>query len=129
MSVLGPKAESLRALAAAGLPVPEARFLGCEAYREHAGRAGVGALLDAAGPLDAVAVHAAIVATPVSEDVATLLHVWHEELGRGHLAVRSSADAEDLPHASFAGQHGTFFVTGAGDLPDRVRDCLASLFS
>ena len=129
MSVLGPKAESLRALAAAGLPVPEARFLGCEAYREHAGRAGVGTLLDAAGPLDAVAVHAAIVATPVSEDVATLLHVWHEELGRGHLAVRSSADAEDLPHASFAGQHGTFFVTGAGDLPDRVRDCWASLFS
>jgi phosphohistidine swiveling domain-containing protein len=129
MTELGPKAESLRALATAGLPVPEARFLDCDAYREHAERAGVASLLRSHAPLDAAAVHAAIVATPLSPDVRTLLLAWHGELGRAHLAVRSSANAEDLPHASFAGQHGTFFVTGSGDLPDRVRDCWASLFS
>jgi phosphohistidine swiveling domain-containing protein len=128
-SEIGPKAESLRTLAAAGFAVPEARFLGRGAYREHARRAGVSALLRAAGPLDAAAVREAIVATPLAADVRGLLRAWHDELGGGHLAVRSSADAEDLPHASFAGQHGTFFVTGAGDLPARVVDCWASLFS
>jgi len=125
---IGPKAASLRALAQAGLPVPEARFLGCDAFREHAERAGV-ALLLTRGDLDATAVRAAITATPISADVAALLRRWRADLGDGHLAVRSSADAEDLPHASFAGQHGTFFVAAPEQLDARVLDCWASLFS
>jgi pyruvate,water dikinase len=45
------------------------------------------------------------------------------------LAVRSSATAEDLPTASFAGQHETFLnVAGEARLLDAVRLCLASLF-
>jgi len=128
-SEIGPKAESLRMLAAAGLPVPEARFLGCDAYREHADRAGVAALLYGWPPLDAAKVHAAIVATPVAPEVTGILDDWRAHLGGGHLAVRSSANAEDLPDASFAGQHGTFFVSGIDDLPGRVRDCWASLYS
>jgi pyruvate, water dikinase len=46
------------------------------------------------------------------------------------VAVRSSATAEDLPTASFAGQLETFLmVTGDEDLVDRVRDAFASLFT
>jgi pyruvate, water dikinase len=46
------------------------------------------------------------------------------------VAVRSSATAEDLPEASFAGQQETYLnVRGAGDLLAACRDCYASLFT
>ena len=47
-----------------------------------------------------------------------------------HVAVRSSATAEDLPSASFAGQQETFLnVTGEEALLEACRDCFASLFA
>src|SRR5690606_18320802 len=46
------------------------------------------------------------------------------------VAVRSSATAEDLPHASFAGQQDTYLnVTGAQAVLDAVRRCWASLWT
>ena len=46
------------------------------------------------------------------------------------VAVRSSATAEDLPTASFAGQHETYLnVAGEAMLLDAVRRCYASLFT
>jgi pyruvate, water dikinase len=46
------------------------------------------------------------------------------------VAVRSSATAEDLPDASFAGQQDTFlWVRGVDDLLDRIRKCWSSLFT
>ncbi len=48
----------------------------------------------------------------------------------GFVAVRSSATAEDLPDASFAGQQETFLnVSGEEDLFDKVRKCWSSLFT
>ncbi|HXV85676.1 MAG TPA: PEP/pyruvate-binding domain-containing protein, partial [Gemmatimonadales bacterium] len=44
-------------------------------------------------------------------------------------AVRSSAPAEDLAGASFAGQHGTYYYVGAARLVDVIRRCWASLWS
>jgi phosphoenolpyruvate synthase/pyruvate phosphate dikinase len=54
-----------------------------------------------------------------------------ERLGREEAyAVRSSATAEDLPQASFAGQQDTYLnVMGLDDLARRVRQCWASLFT
>src|SRR4051812_44531517 len=53
------------------------------------------------------------------------------EYGEGlTVAVRSSATAEDLPTASFAGQHETYLnVAGEAMLLDAVRRCHASLFT
>ncbi|QFY11106.1 pyruvate, water dikinase [Nonomuraea phyllanthi] len=52
----------------------------------------------------------------------------YERLGGGRVAVRSSATAEDLPDASFAGQQDTYLnVEGAGPLTGAVRDCWESL--
>jgi pyruvate,water dikinase len=46
------------------------------------------------------------------------------------VAVRSSATAEDLPDASFAGQQETFLnITGEDELLDACRKCYASLFT
>jgi pyruvate,water dikinase len=46
------------------------------------------------------------------------------------VAVRSSATAEDLPTASFAGQHDSFLnIRGAADLFEACRQCFASIFT
>jgi len=46
------------------------------------------------------------------------------------VAVRSSATAEDLPDASFAGQQDTFlWVRGIADVLDKIRRCWSSLFT
>lgn len=53
----------------------------------------------------------------------------YKEMGEGPVAVRSSATAEDLPDASFAGQQATFLnIEGATQLIKAVRECWASLF-
>ena len=62
----------------------------------------------------------------ITEAYATLQAEYGDQLT---LAVRSSATAEDLPTASFAGQHETFLnIAGAAKLLDAVRLCFASLF-
>lgn len=51
-------------------------------------------------------------------------------LGPGPVAVRSSATAEDLPEASFAGQQETFLdVEGPDNVIEAIRKCYASLFT
>jgi pyruvate, water dikinase len=53
-----------------------------------------------------------------------------EGIDEAAVAVRSSATAEDLPEASFAGQQDSYLnVRGADDLLARCRDCYASLFT
>ncbi|MDI6815220.1 MAG: phosphoenolpyruvate synthase, partial [Dehalococcoidales bacterium] len=52
------------------------------------------------------------------------------KMGKGLVAVRSSATAEDLPEASFAGQHSTFLnVQGEKEVVTAVQGCWASLFN
>ena len=65
---------------------------------------------------------------------AEILDAYHEletEYGEElSVAVRSSATAEDLPSASFAGQHDTYLnVRGAEMVLDAIRRCNASLFT
>ena len=53
----------------------------------------------------------------------------YREMGEPPVAVRSSATAEDLPEASFAGQQSTFLnVVGADRVVQAVKECWASLF-
>lgn len=61
---------------------------------------------------------------------AAIVKAW-EDTGADHAyAVRSSATAEDLPTASFAGQQDTYLnVRGLDQLLDAVRNCWASLFT
>ncbi len=69
-------------------------------------------------------------------DLATQIRRGYEDLSRqfgmdeADVAVRSSATAEDLPDASFAGQQETMLnVSGADDVLDAVRFCYTSLFT
>src|SRR5205823_10305410 len=72
-----------------------------------------------------------LLGAPVPADVAEAIFAAYRALGeRAPVAVRSSATAEDLPTASFAGQQDTFLnVVGADALLDAVRKCWASLWT
>ena len=71
---------------------------------------------------------------PLPARLIAEIHAAHNKLRdeygeQASFAVRSSATAEDLPSASFAGQHDTFLnVSGQARLVDAVKRCFASLF-
>jgi len=62
--------------------------------------------------------------------IAEILHAWGKFGTENYYAVRSSATAEDLPNASFAGQQDTYLnIKGREELLQYVRKCWASLFT
>jgi len=67
----------------------------------------------------------------LEEDIRKHYRGMEERYGKNcDVAVRSSATAEDLPDASFAGQQETYLnVRGEEELLKKVRDCFASLFT
>jgi pyruvate, water dikinase len=74
--------------------------------------------------------------TDMPKDIETAIRTAYKNLNKRlelkdtFVAVRSSATAEDLPDASFAGQQETYLnVKGADDLIDKVRKCWSSLFT
>lgn len=59
-----------------------------------------------------------------------VIHAWTKQGSENFYAIRSSATAEDLPNASFAGQQDTYLnVKGQVELLQHVRNCWASLFT
>ena len=95
-------------------------------------------LKDRKKPLDKVgkAIRSLFLHAEFPEDIARDIKEAYQELCRRSgaeevdVAVRSSATAEDLPEASFAGQQETFLkVTGEAALMDACRRCYASLFT
>ena len=67
----------------------------------------------------------------LEEDIRKHYRGMEERYGKNcDVAVRSSATAEDLPDASFAGQQETYLnVRGEEELLEKVRECFASLFT
>jgi pyruvate,water dikinase len=67
----------------------------------------------------------------IPDDLAAAITRSHTELGeQAAYAVRSSATAEDLPTASFAGQQDTYLnVVGSAAILQRISQCWASLFT
>ncbi|HEY9026337.1 MAG TPA: phosphoenolpyruvate synthase, partial [Burkholderiaceae bacterium] len=137
--------EMLSNLAPAGVRVPNGFAITARAYRHVLDQADawprLHRALDGLDPANiddlarrAQAAREIVAAAPLPVDLVTeirdaykaLLEEYGDELT---VAVRSSATAEDLPDASFAGQHETFLnVAGEARLLDSVRQCFASLF-
>ncbi|MGA7869133.1 MAG: phosphoenolpyruvate synthase, partial [Stellaceae bacterium] len=69
--------------------------------------------------------------TRLREEIARSYHALEGKCGASvAVAVRSSATAEDLPTASFAGQHESFLnVRGEADVIEACRRCFASIFT
>lgn len=75
-------------------------------------------------------IHSILEHTPIPAALAQKILDAYSNLGNGAVAVRSSATAEDLPDAAFAGQQETFLnIIGDANLLDAVRACWASLWS
>jgi pyruvate,water dikinase len=139
---VGGKGANLGELTRAGFPVPPGFCITTAAYRDFVRTSGeLDALLDALdglthddlGTIGAmggrIREHLGALAIPAGIRSAVLA-AWRE-LGAGNAyAVRSSATAEDLPSASFAGQQDTFLnIRGDEQLLNAVRRCWASLFT
>jgi pyruvate,water dikinase len=140
----GGKAANLGEMTAAGLSVPPGFVLTTEAYvafvQAHglhqqivdlASRASAG---DPQSTEDAsIAINKLFLAADVPEAIRVdLLSAYAELTARGEMAVavRSSATAEDLPAASFAGQQESYLnVEGNDALLDAVKHCWASLWT
>ncbi|AKT43293.1 phosphoenolpyruvate synthase [Chondromyces crocatus] len=140
--LVGGKAGSLGALRSAGLPVPDGFCVTTAAFRDAlAGDPAFTALLDRldevkAGELATARTVGAALREHVSgrgmpEAMRSAILEAFSVVGEGHAyAVRSSATAEDLPHASFAGQQDTYLnVRGPEALLAQVRACWASLYT
>jgi rifampicin phosphotransferase len=130
LPTVGGKAANLGELIKAGLPVPDGFAVTTEAYRRVAGGLTAG-LAGMDGAELAAKARASLLAAPVPEDVATEIREAYQRLGGDvPVAVRSSATAEDLPYASFAGQQDTYLhIVGADAVVDAVRRCWASLWT
>ncbi len=145
--VVGGKNASLGEMTLAGLPVPPGFAVTIDAYQEIWGAPGLGEgvnqLLasidhDAYGTNQKIAteIRSRIEAVPVPEAVATEIKRAYQKLcehcgvDNVPVAVRSSATAEDLPDASFAGQQDTFlWIQGGDNVVEHVQKCWSSLFT
>ena len=123
-AVVGGKGASLGELSRIGeVRVPDGFCVTTDAFRRTL------AGIDLGGHADEV--RAAIEATPIPDEVAAAIVDSLARLGgETPCAVRSSATAEDLPTASFAGQQDSYLdVRGPEAILAHVRRCWASLFT
>lgn len=70
-----------------------------------------------------------IVDSELPEDLKKEIMEFYKKMGKPYVAVRSSATAEDLPSASFAGMQETFLNVKDDEILDAVKKCFASLFT
>jgi rifampicin phosphotransferase len=136
LPVAGGKAVNLGEMLRAGLPVPPGVCVTTEAYSQIASAAAIDfdalAQADSANvELLARQVREALMAVPMPASIAHSILEAYGGLGSNvPVAVRSSATAEDLPNASFAGQQDTYLhIIGGTEVMDAVRRCWASLWT
>ena len=153
IATAGGKGANLAEMINAGLPVPDGFAITAQTYKEFIERTGIkdkiqdklsGLNVDDTATLQRVAkeVQKIIIDTEIPEEMKEEIIDNYELLGaekEAHdlveakevfVAVRSSATAEDLPEASFAGQQATYLnVKGNAKVMTAVRACWASLFT
>jgi pyruvate,water dikinase len=136
--------EMISQLAGAGVRVPGGFATTADAFRDFLKSTGLDARINAR--LDALnaddvrelasvgaEIRQWVIDTPFPADFEQAIRGAFATLdadGKGSFAVRSSATAEDLPDASFAGQQETYLnVVGIDDVLDKIRHVFASLYN
>lgn len=129
----GGKSANLGELIRAGFPVPPGFVVTTASYdrfvvHNHLDETIARALREEPG--SGVTIRAAFGAASIPLEVERDVVAAYTQLGQGPVAVRSSATAEDLPEATFAGQQDTYLnIVGAEALLDAVLRCWASLWT
>src|SRR5437867_3544967 len=138
--------EMMNALAAAGIRVPGGFATTAQAFREFLSANGLDARIEqrlhSLAPKDVTALAACgteirswILKASFPADVEREIKSYYQDLekitsGDVSFAVRSSATAEDLPEASFAGQQETFLnIRGIDNILEAIRRVYASLYN
>ena len=143
LETVGGKGMSLAKLTKAGLPVPEGFHITTEAYHQFVTANNIqpginAALLDVDVSLPSTLETASMeisrlfAEAKIPGDLAGAIVSAYEALPGVNppVAVRSSATAEDLPNASFAGQQETYLnITGADKVLEATQKCWASLWT
>jgi pyruvate,water dikinase len=146
LELLGGKCASLVSMTSAGMPVPPGFAVTTAAFDHFVDVGGlrreIRARLAETDPDDvdcvdrvSARIRDAIESQEVPADLHGVLRTAYEQLMSRFaalvpVAVRSSATAEDLPHASFAGQQDTYlWLTGYAAVSEHVRRCWASLYT
>jgi len=138
----GGKGVNLGVMLRAGLPVPAGFVVTTDSYRAFVAANALAPLIETqwqrivSGDPAALDAASSILRTAFAEasapsEVAAAISSAYHDLGRAMpVAVRSSATAEDLPDASFAGQQDTYLnVIGESALLDAVKHCWGSLWT
>lgn len=138
---VGGKGANLGELTSLGVPVPNGFCLSAKVYFDFIRANGIDKLIQSElsdiDPEDNQAllhsskvIKEAILSKEVELKLQKEIITAYKKLGKDkYVAVRSSATAEDLPTASFAGQQATFLNTrGEKNLIEAVKKCWASLF-
>ena len=146
IGIAGGKGANLGELTQAGIPVPPGFVVTAGTYEKFMEDTGINdKVLDILDKIDindtkalqaaAEEIKAIIIETPIPEDMIMFIKEAYNQLCQKvgeedtDVAIRSSATAEDLPEASFAGQQDTFLhVSGDDEVIEYVRKCWASLF-
>ncbi len=143
LETVGGKGASLARLAAAGFPIPAGFHITTQVYRVFVAHNHLQAkVLTALEPVDLAQpqtlenasreIRTLFETAPIPPEIANaIVQAYNDLPGIGPaVAVRSSATAEDLPEASFAGQQETYLnVRGGGSLLPAVRKCWSSLWT
>jgi rifampicin phosphotransferase len=135
LATAGGKGANLGEMIRLGLPVPPGFVVSTHAYAEQAREWGLAPRLEthlATNDWEAAASEVAELfrSSPMLPRIEGAIREAHRELGAPRVAVRSSATAEDLADASFAGQQETLLnVAGEDEVLASMRQCWASLYS
>jgi pyruvate, water dikinase len=146
--LLGGKGASLASMSIANLPVPLGFCVTTDAYSNFIHNAQISqTIIEQVNSIDctdidnlerkAISIRALILDKPlpleVEQSIRTSYELLCQQCGTNNnlpVAVRSSATAEDLPNASFAGQQDTYlWVVGISEVLEHVRKCWASLYT
>lgn len=138
-ALFGTKATSLAQLIGSGFPVPDAFCISADAYRSHAQRAGLPALISLlmAVPADAPAIsltpilqriRSSIIHTPLDPDLVAELREYYDGIGSRAVSVRSSITVADLVTGPLVGRHGTYFTPGFDETLHAITHCWTSLW-
>jgi pyruvate,water dikinase len=140
VAFVGGKGANLGEMTKANIPVPPGFIVTANAYYDFLERSKIAdKIRELLEPLDvndnkqlqqvATKVKQIILNATMPPELAKEIQEAYIKMGRGLVAVRSSATAEDLPTASFAGQQSTFLnVQGEEEVVAAVQGCWASLF-
>jgi len=144
VNLVGGKGANLGEMTRAGFPIPAGFCITSNAYKKLLSRKTQENIAKILREIDyddaedikikALSIRNIILQEKIPDDISTAIVNAYKAMDKGrglpYVAVRSSATAEDLPEASFAGQQDTYLcIKGKEELLDKIKQCWASLWT